>query len=92
MISSVATIGISLVAGATYIVDLDRNPVESCTKMMSCTDEHYITVGVSRSAPSDETGGAQTCQLNGQKSYELIKFATTGFWLMWRKERTVRFC
>lgn len=72
LISSVATIGISLVAGAIYIVDLDRNPVEPCGKGMynTCTDHHYVTVGVGRSALSDETGRyfahmhAQTCQFN----------------------------
>lgn len=58
LISSVATIGISLVAGAIYIVDLDRNRVEPCGSAMynTCTDQHYVTVGVSRSALSDETG------------------------------------
>lgn len=52
-----ANIGISLVAGIIYIVDLDRNLVEPCGKTMysTCTDQHYVTVGVSRSALSDET-------------------------------------
>lgn len=84
LISSVATIAISLVAGVIYIVDLDRNLVAPCGKTMysTCTDQHYVTVGVSRSALSDETWRyfarmhAQTCQLNAEKSYKLIKHAT----------------
>lgn len=63
LISSVASIGISLVAGAIYIVDLDRNPVEPCGKMVynTCSDQHYVTVGVIKSALSDETGRYFAC-------------------------------